>query len=171
MNRITKLIKVLLCAYLTSTMGACIKPKGYFNYAPSTSESFVNTESLPPEGRISKRLIEALIKVESSGNSKAISHKGAVGLMQIMPSTGRMMGYSRKQLLDPTLNIKAGTRYLNMMLDQTGSIENALAAYYCGPSNYRRKVCKNYAKKVLKVMGRYNVQQEKEEKLRAKSKI
>lgn len=120
-----------------------VKPK---LIAPHTMEQYL----APP---IDVALINAIIKVESGGNPKAVSHKGAIGLMQVMPATGRSMGYTKAQLHDPTINVEAGTRYLTLMYQRTGTIEGALAAYYCGPGKYRRNACKAYARKVLRVKG------------------
>lgn len=101
---------------------------------------------------ITPQLIEAVIQIESGGRANAVSHKGALGLMQVMPSTGKSMGYSKQALLDPETNIEAGTRYLTMMYEHTGSVEGALAAYYCGPRNHKRKVCRAYANKVMRAV-------------------
>jgi len=100
--------------------------------------------------RIEPALIKAVIEVESRGNPKAVSRAGCIGLMQIKPSTGRMLGYSRAELFDPEKNVAAGTRYLEMLIDQTGHIEDALAAYNCGPGRRNGAVCRAYAKRVLR---------------------
>lgn len=85
-------------------------------------------------------LIAALIYVESRFKSSAKSDKGAVGLMQIMPQTGRwvaeqigMDGFSEEILFDPRVNIVIGTWYLNDLLRQfNNNIYLALAAYNGG---------------------------------------
>ena len=101
--------------------------------------------------RIDPRIIEAIIHVESRGNPKAISHTNDYGIMQVNWKTGRDMGYSKADLLDPVKGQEAGERYLGIMLDQFGNIETALAAYHCGPGNYKAAHCKAYSKRVLKL--------------------
>lgn len=72
--------------------------------------------------------------VESGYDSGAISHKGASGLMQVMPATAAMYGYSEEDLFDPEKNADAGVRYLSEMLQQHGGDETlALASYNAGP--------------------------------------
>ncbi len=79
-------------------------------------------------------LIKAVIEVESAYNPRAVSSKGARGLMQIMPSNFKAL-----KLLDPfepSQNIMAGTRYLNDLIHQyKGNLKHALAAYNAGPGN------------------------------------
>jgi soluble lytic murein transglycosylase-like protein len=85
-------------------------------------------------------LLQALIATESGFNRNAISPKGAVGLMQLMPATASRFGVKptpsqsiEKRLLDPGINIDAGTRYLRHLIDMfPGQLELALAAYNAG---------------------------------------
>ena len=86
--------------------------------------------SIPPA------LLFAIIHAESSFNPRAVSHKGAVGLMQLMPSTARWMapGISRKQLFNPALNIELGARYLRYLANRyNGDARKILAAWNAGP--------------------------------------
>lgn len=82
-------------------------------------------------------LLDAVIETESQYQPRAVSHKGAQGLMQIMPKTGWELGL--EDAFDPAQNIDAGARYLRAMLDRFGSTELALAAYNAGP-----KAVENY---------------------------
>jgi soluble lytic murein transglycosylase-like protein len=76
-------------------------------------------------------LLRAVIVVESGFNSRAVSKRGAVGLMQLMPATGSRFGVSN--LYDPTENVRAGARYLKFLMDRFGhDVRLALAAYNAG---------------------------------------
>jgi Transglycosylase SLT domain len=79
-------------------------------------------------------LVIALVTVESAGKVQARSNKGALGLMQIMPGTGRRYGVERtRELLDPATNIETGVRYLrDLLLMFPGRVDLALAAYNAG---------------------------------------
>jgi len=78
-------------------------------------------------------LIRAMIKVESDFNHLAMSRKGAMGLMQIMPGTAKVLGL--KDPWDPYANVEAGTKYMRYLVQRfRGSLRNALAAYNAGPS-------------------------------------
>ncbi|BEO56792.1 hypothetical protein SMQE22_19380 [Serratia marcescens] len=84
-------------------------------------------------------LLSAVISKESSGNSKAISPKGAIGLGQVMPDTARGMGYDPEELKrNPALQVEAAGRYLKQMFDAHGNVTDALAAYNWGPGNVQK---------------------------------
>jgi soluble lytic murein transglycosylase-like protein len=79
-------------------------------------------------------LIRALIRVESDFQPNVTSHKGAMGLTQIMPSTAERCGASvAANPYDPALNILCGTSVLAGNLERYGNVEVALAAYNAGP--------------------------------------
>jgi soluble lytic murein transglycosylase len=85
-------------------------------------------------------LVASLIRQESEFNPLAVSHANAVGLMQLLPKTGKLVSrqehlrhYTPSQLFVPAVNLQLGTRYFRGMVDQFGgSFEHALAAYNAG---------------------------------------
>jgi soluble lytic murein transglycosylase-like protein len=77
-------------------------------------------------------LIRAVIETESKWNSSAVSRKGALGLMQLVPGTAHQLGVS--DAFDPKQNLDGGVRYLRMLLERyNGDLDKALAAYNAGP--------------------------------------
>jgi soluble lytic murein transglycosylase len=90
-------------------------------------------------------LVAALIRQESTFNPRVRSSKGALGLMQILPSTGRLLArqerlrYDAKALYDPETNIRYGTLYLKDVLGSFGGrVDYALASYNAGPHRVKR---------------------------------
>ena len=84
------------------------------------------------ENQVQPALVKAVIAAESNFDPGAVSRKGARGLMQLMPETAEELGIDDP--LQPSDNVRGGTRYLRSMLDRYGDLSRALAAYNAGPS-------------------------------------
>jgi soluble lytic murein transglycosylase-like protein len=88
--------------------------------------------------RVSPELVAALIDVESRWNPRALSSKGAMGLMQLMPATARRYGAFKP--FDVEQNIAAGTRYVTaLMWEFHGDLRLVVAAYYAGDHGIARE--------------------------------
>ncbi|MHB8174175.1 MAG: lytic transglycosylase domain-containing protein [Nitrospirota bacterium] len=107
---------------------------------------------------VDPNLVRSIIKAESNFNPSAVSPKGALGLMQLMPSTAADMGV--RKILDPAQNIDGGVKYLRYLLDCfRGDVELSVAAYNCGQGRViRNGMCvpeipetKNYVRKVMRL--------------------
>jgi soluble lytic murein transglycosylase-like protein len=86
-------------------------------------------------------LVLGVILVESSGNASAVSKAGAIGLMQLQPSTAEAvaaeigLAWTGSELLfDPVLNVHLGVAYLSKLIERYGDVATALAAYNWGPT-------------------------------------
>ena len=142
--------------------------------APANSKQFATTAapSLPPKPfaeiidaasmrhGVNPALVSALIEVEAAYRPDAVSPKGAMGLMQLMPDTAR--AYAVTDPYDPTANIEAGTRHLRALLDRYG-VNSALAAYNAGEGPVQKfggvppyPETRRYITKVLKLVDAHN---------------
>ncbi|RKZ40322.1 MAG: lytic transglycosylase [Gammaproteobacteria bacterium] len=115
-------------------------------------------EAAAKNARLSPALLHAVVQVESNYNPKAVSPKGAVGLMQLMPATAKRYGVTDRT--DPIANLNGGARYLFDLLTLfNNDLSLALAAYNAGENAVKRygntippyKETKNYVKKVKKL--------------------
>lgn len=108
---------------------------------------------------VSPELVRAVIAVESEYDALAVSSKGAQGLMQLMPPTGRRFGVG--DAFDARQNIFGGTQYLRFLLDLfSGNVELALAAYNAGENAVQRyhgvppfRETRQYVQKVQAILG------------------
>ena len=106
--------------------------------------------------QIDPALIKAIILAESGYNTKAVSKKGAKGLMQLMPKTAQALGV--EDIFNPHQNITGGVQYFKQMVNRfNGDVKLALAAYNAGSRNVRHykgippfKATRYYIKKVFK---------------------
>ncbi|MBI5740509.1 MAG: lytic transglycosylase domain-containing protein [Nitrospirae bacterium] len=113
-------------------------------------------QTLSSQYNIEPSLVKAMITVESNWNYNAVSHKGAMGLMQLMPSTAKDLEVGNP--FDPEENIEGGIRYMRFLLDKFNDLPLALAAYNAGPRRVESSggipsitETKQYVKKVLSI--------------------
>ena len=112
---------------------------------------------------VNEALVKSIIKAESSFNPAAVSGKGALGLMQVMPATAQEMGLDASE---PVQNLEAGTRYIKWLLARYSGKKNgmakAIAAYNAGPGAVdkhhgipRYRETRTYVARVLKYFKSY----------------
>lgn len=118
----------------------------FFEISPSFLQVKHHLREAAKTQSIDYELLQALIATESGFDAAAVSPKGAVGLMQVMPATAQRYGVTGdakvpvgRKLADPRTNIRAGTRYLRYLIDLfPGRLELALAAYNAGEGAVQR---------------------------------
>lgn len=166
------LISILLgfiCNVLFTCIDRLIYPETYYDSVMKYSEEY----SVPAE------LVFAVIKVESNFKTNAVSSVGAIGLMQIMPSTHKWLASKLGEstltalLYDADTNIKYGTYYLQYLYTKFGTWEKAIIAYNWGEGNFSEfleqhgysegnyssipvRETRNYVKKVMHHWEKYN---------------
>ena len=122
------------------------KLMAFFEASPTLNAVRQHMREASSDHNIDFELLQALIAAESGFNSTAVSPKGAIGLMQIMPGTARRYGVDgdrkmaiERKLVDPRSNIKTGSRYLRDLINMfPGQLELALAAYNAGEGAVQR---------------------------------
>ncbi len=152
------LLALAILAAAALPVGAQVKmtvlPDGtpfIYNETPREHEARVATDIVPvPQARLEElidrnaqangldpKLVKAMVQVESGYNQEALSDKGAMGLMQLMPATAELMGVSDPY--DPGQNLRGGTAYMKDLLHRfEGRLELALAGYNAGPDAVER---------------------------------
>jgi hypothetical protein len=111
--------------------------------------------------QVNPQIVSALIRAESAGNARAVSHKGARGLMQLMPATGERFGVRRDQLTDPKRNLEAGITYLKWLIDRfPDDLQKVLAAYNAGEGTVDRyngvppyRETRDYVRRIYTTLG------------------
>ena len=171
-------IIILLLAFLLGIIGSvlisCVErliyPRNYSEYVTKYAQKY----------GVPENLVYAVIKTESGFDSNAVSRVGAVGLMQILPSTGEWLAkyhlndsFTSISLYDPQTNIKYGVYYLQYLFSRFGSWEKAIIAYNWGEGNFSNflqsngydegeyssipvKETRNYVNKVMHHFKKYN---------------
>ena len=125
--------------------------------AASSLQGYI--ESAAVEHGVDPLLVKAVIKTESNFDPEAVSAKGALGLMQLMPATARELRVANP--LDPLENVTGGTRYLRTLLDSyDGNVALSLAAYNAGPSRVKDAIpnipeTRTYVARVLRHYASY----------------
>lgn len=131
-------------------------PNVNFNKRATRDEIISMIDDTSAKYGVDAKLIKALVKQESGFNPTAKSKAGALGLMQLMPSTAKGLGV--KDPLDAKQNIEGGVKYVKSLLNRfDGNIILALAAYNAGPNAVKKyngippyKETQNYVKSILK---------------------
>jgi soluble lytic murein transglycosylase-like protein len=108
---------------------------------------------------VDPNLVRALVKVESNFNPNAVSRKGAMGLMQLMPQTARQLNVNNP--FNPDENVDAGVRHLKRLLDSYGgNVQLSLAAYNAGSGAVARSAgvphyaeTRNYVRRITTLYG------------------
>jgi len=137
----------------------------FFDIAPGYKRVKHHLRAASAQHGVDYELLQAVIAAESGFDATAVSPKGAVGLMQVMPATASRFGVSgdakrtvEQKLADPAVNVPTGTRYLRHLLDLfPGRMDLAVAAYNAGEGAVQRagnripayKETQNYVRTVL----------------------
>lgn len=131
---ILSILAILIGASLmeSKTIHKLIYPKQYSEYVEKYAEEF----------DLDENLVYSVIKAESKFNEKAISHKGAKGLMQVSDITRdwaiEELELEEVDIFDPETNIKIGCWYLNKLYKEFGKLDLVIAAYNGGSGNVRK---------------------------------
>jgi soluble lytic murein transglycosylase-like protein len=115
--------------YLAGNTEVSVLPTSTKTFTPQEIDAAINQAAL--RHNVDPSLVRAVIKVESNFNPNAVSRKGAMGLMQLMPQTARQLNVSNP--FDPEQNVDAGVRHLKRLMESYGGdVRLTLAAYNAG---------------------------------------
>ena len=140
-------VLILIMALLIGILANLIIDAIYRLVYPESYQQIV--EKYAKKYSVPKELIFAVIKVESNFNPNDVSSAGAMGLMQIIPSTYEWLTtklgeeYCEENLYDPEINIKYGAYYLQYLYSRFGSWERAIIAYNWGETNFNEFLTTN----------------------------
>ena len=139
----------------------------FFDVSPNYKAIRHHIKDAAKTYKVDYELLQALIAAESGFDVTAVSPKGAIGLMQLMPDTARRYGVEgdkktklEKKLTDPKINVRAGTRYLRDLINMfPGRLDLALASYNAGEGAVQRagnkipnyKETQNYVKTMMQL--------------------
>lgn len=153
----------LLDGRLSSQYGASIRLQPNYDltgrqasprYSGSYRGVYLETaKSMARKYNVPEDLFLRLVQQESGWKPGAVSHKGAIGLAQLMPGTARVLGVNPR---DPVQNLEGGARYLSRMYRKFGNWRLALAAYNAGPAAVEKhngvppyRETRDYVRKIL----------------------
>jgi soluble lytic murein transglycosylase-like protein len=131
------------------------RPRAYSS-APAIIDAHITAAA--SRYAVSRELVAAVIEVESQFNTRAVSHRGAQGLMQLMPATAASLGV--RDAFDPRDNIDGGVRHLRWLMDRFDhDVPTVLAAYNAGEKAVRKnqrvpRETREYVKRVMRKMNR-----------------
>src|SRR5271165_1722482 len=124
-------------AEIESFEAAPPEPKNEASLPAKNSDLKAIVAAASSQHQIDADFIASVIAAESANNPRAVSRKGAQGLMQLMPATASKLGV--KDSFDPADNVDGGVRYLReLLLQYNGDIPKALAAYNAGPQRVQQ---------------------------------
>ena len=129
---------------------------------PTTAEIMAHIDEVAARHRVSPKLVAAIVAVESEFNPRAVSRRGAQGLMQLMPATAKGLGVHNS--FDPAQAIDGAARLLRDLKAEFGRVDLALAAYNAGPGAVHRyggippyPETQNYVRSVLAIFEKQGV--------------
>lgn len=138
MRAFFSIFSLVVCAIILTYLVGCF----YAYFYPMKYKEEIYEYSL--EYQVDAALIASIANTESNFNERACSSKGAIGIMQLMPSTAKWIAskineqYSEEKLYDGEYNIKLGSYYISYLISQFDDEKTAICAYNAGQGNVRQ---------------------------------